>query len=260
MHTLQEPRLKFYPYLLMDVKYSSPEKKTREGVLLWGMADGEIVINTETWETTHGFRDCLDADACRNDFKVLQALATSKGYLSREELLTKLHVEPEVLEEWVDGAIDKHLIVQKGNNYYLHFEEPVLSILPQSKISQPLVTKPYNQALREPKKYSASQIEKSAKAAFGSDFTIRSTKEVFLPVYNIDVLNPDEIDIIDTVECFEWAADISLSFKKRGDGNDEFGDAFALYAEISNKVLGSKGVLLAKFDDIFFCFGSIDFV
>lgn len=190
-HTLQEPTLKFYPYLLLDVKYATPEKKTKEGALLWGMADGEIVINTDSWDTTHGFSDCLEAGACRNDFKVLQALASNKGTLSREELQNKLHVEPEVLDEWLESAIEKHLIVQKGNNYYLHFEEPVLSITPQTKINQPLVTKAYHHAVRVAKKYSASQIEKGAKAAFGADFTIRSSKEVFLPVYSIDILNPD---------------------------------------------------------------------
>jgi hypothetical protein len=41
------------------------------------------------------------------------------------------------------------------------------------------------------KRYSKSDIEKNAKAVFGADFTIRNSKEVFLPVYSIEVLNPD---------------------------------------------------------------------
>ena len=38
---------------------------------------------------------------------------------------------------------------------------------------------------------SSSQIQKIAKAAFGDDFTVRNTTEVYLPVYSIEVLNPD---------------------------------------------------------------------
>ena len=60
--TLQNTTLKYYPYLLLDVKYPD-NSKTREGVLLWGLTDGEMVLNTDTWESTHGFRDCLECQA-----------------------------------------------------------------------------------------------------------------------------------------------------------------------------------------------------
>lgn len=191
-HTLQEPSLKFFPYLLMDVKYVANDNKTREGILLWGMTDGEIVINGDSWETSRGFNDALEAEATRNDYKLIQTLVNSRGgVLSREDFLQKLHVEPEIFEEWIQSAREKHFIVQKGNDYYLHFQDPKLSVIPQTKISQPLVTKLYNHAFKVSKKYSQNQIEKSAKAAFGSDFTIRSSQIVFLPVYHIEVLNPD---------------------------------------------------------------------
>jgi hypothetical protein len=41
------------------------------------------------------------------------------------------------------------------------------------------------------KRYRSSQIETIAKAAFGNDFAIRKTTEIFLPVYSIVVQNPD---------------------------------------------------------------------
>lgn len=190
-HILQEPTLKFYPYLMMDVKFLAPNEATREGVLLWSLTDGEIVINADTWETTHGFGEAIDAGASRNDFKILQALAFSQGGASRDDLIKKLHVEPQVLENWIASARDKHLIVQKGGEYYLHFQNPKFDVLPQTKITRPLVSKPYSYAVKLSGKYSAGNIEKNAKAAFGSDFTIRSSKEVYLPVYSIEVLNPD---------------------------------------------------------------------
>ena len=58
-HVFLEPTLKFVPYLLMDVKYIRTQDKTGEGVILWGLVDGEMVINTGTWEKTHGFTDCI---------------------------------------------------------------------------------------------------------------------------------------------------------------------------------------------------------
>src|SRR3982750_2082192 len=45
-HVFLEPTLKFVPYLLMDVKYIRTQDKTGEGVILWGLVDGEMVINT----------------------------------------------------------------------------------------------------------------------------------------------------------------------------------------------------------------------
>ncbi len=54
-----------------------------------------------------------------------------------------------------------------------------------------MVSKPYNYAQRIAKKYSSSQIERIAKVAFGADFTIRGIKEVYLPVYQLEVQNPD---------------------------------------------------------------------
>jgi hypothetical protein len=42
-----------------------------------------------------------------------------------------------------------------------------------------------------PRKFRNSQIEAIAKAAFRTDFAIRKTTEVFLPVIQIKVQNPD---------------------------------------------------------------------
>lgn len=189
--TYQESSLHYSPYLLLEVKYYTEDKKSREGILLWGMENGEIVLNTETWETTHGFKDCLDCEANRNDFKVLQALARKSGLLSIEELQKDLHVEREMLEGWIESAQKKHLIVQKGNLIHLHFENPKILVSPQTEIKQYLVSKPFVSIQKGAKTYSRAQIVKLAKTAFGNEFTIRHEQEIFLPVYGISVLNPD---------------------------------------------------------------------
>lgn len=189
--TFKEATLKFYPHLLIESKYIDNEKKTKEGTLLWSLVDGEVVINTENWERTHGYHDALLADATRDEFKVLNALMHFGGTLSKERLQKELNVEKETLDRWIDAVRKKHLVIQKGNFLQLHIQNPKMGITPQTKISQWFVTKPYNYAQRIPQKFSKRQIERAARAAFGNEFTIRSTKEVALPVYGIEVLNPD---------------------------------------------------------------------
>lgn len=190
-HTFQEAGLKFHPYLLMEVKYLQSDKKSREGILLWSLVDGEMVLNTETWEKTHGFEDAINADATRYDLQLMQTLAKHKGRASLEQVKKDLRIEKEELAAWIESALSKHLIVQKGNELQLHFQDPKILVQPETKVTDRLVKKPYNHAQRISSQFSSHQIQKIAKAAFGDDFTVRSTTEVFLPVYSIIVTNPD---------------------------------------------------------------------
>jgi hypothetical protein len=190
-HIFLTPSLKFVPYLLMDVKYIRTQDKTGEGIILWGLVDGEMVINTNTWEKTHGFTDCIASNATRQEFKIINALASRGGAWDREGLSKFLNIENNILDTWVDSCRKKSLIVQNGNTYRLHLQNPRLQVVPETKIDQWLVTKPTKHALRVKKKYRATQIETIARAAFGNDFAIRKTTEIFLPVYSIVVQNPD---------------------------------------------------------------------
>jgi hypothetical protein len=190
-HVFLEPTLKFVPYLLMDVKYNRSSDKTGEGVILWGLVDGEMVINTGTWEKTHGFTDCIASNASRQEFKIINALAARGGAWDRDGLSKFLNIENNILDTWVDSCRKKSLIVQNGNTYRLHLQNPRLQVIPETKLDQWLVTKPTKHALRVKKRYRSTQIENIARAAFGNDFAIRKTVEIFLPVYSIVVQNPD---------------------------------------------------------------------
>lgn len=190
-HVFLEPTLKFVPYLLLDVKYIRSHDRTGEGVILWGLVDGEMVINTRTWEKTHGFTDCIDSNATRQEFKVINALASRGGAWDRDGLSKYLNIENNLLDSWVDSCRKKSLIVQNGNIYRLHLQNPKLQVIPETKLEHWLVTKPTKQAHRVKKRYRATQIENIARAAFGNDFAIRKTTEIFLPVYSIVVQNPD---------------------------------------------------------------------
>lgn len=190
-HVFLEPTLKFVPYLLMDVKYLRSKDKTGEGVILWGLVDGEMVVNTSTWERTHGFTDCIAANATRHEFKIMNALASRGGSWDRDGLSKFLNIENHILDSWIDNCRKKSLIVQTGNIFRLHLQNPRLMVIPETKLEHWLVTKPAKKAIRVKKRYRSSQIEAIAQAAFGNDFAIRKTTEIFLPVYSIVVQNPD---------------------------------------------------------------------
>jgi len=190
-HVFLEPTLKFVPYLLMEVKYNRTMDKTGEGVILWGLVDGEMVINTSTWEKTHGFTDCIASNASRQEFKIINALASRGGSWDREGLSKFLNIENHILDSWIDSCRNKSLIVQSGNVYRLHLQNPKLQVIPETRLEQWLVTKATKHAQRVKKRYRAAQIESTAKAAFGNEFAIRKTTEIFLPVYSITVQNPD---------------------------------------------------------------------
>jgi len=190
-HRYLEPTIKFYPYTLLEVKYTVSEKKTREGVILWDLNDGEMVIETKNWLKTHGLGDCINAGTDRHEFQIINTLAAKGGSADREALIKVLHVENAVLDAWIESCRRKQLIVQSGNRYRLHLEKPLLQMRPSTKIDERLVTKPHRNAERVPGRFSLAQIEKIAKAAFGSDFAIRKTLDLYLPVHCITVQNPD---------------------------------------------------------------------
>lgn len=190
-HRFMDPVLEFYPYLLMEVKYTSSDDKTHESIILWDMTDGEMVINTKDWEKTHGFGDCIKADATPQEFKILNLLAKKGGALDRDGLSKALHVEPEVLNAWLDSCRKKKLVVQAGNHFKLHFQKPKLSTTPETNLDERLVTKPYKDAIRLSRHFTPTQIERIARAAFGQNFAIRTMNDVYLPVHSIVVQNPD---------------------------------------------------------------------
>lgn len=190
-HRYLEPQLKFYPYLLMEVKYSPSVEATKEGVILWDMIDGEMVLDTKDWEKTHGFADCIKANTQSHEFKILSLLAKKGGAINREQIGQSIKMESEILNAWLESCMRKKLIVQAGDKFRLHLQNPRLKWVPETKIAQWLVSKPFKDAIRIPKRFSVKQIEKFSKAAFGTDYTIRKTEYLYLPVHSIIVQNPD---------------------------------------------------------------------
>lgn len=183
---------KFAPYLLMQVKYTKSDLETNEGLMLWDLLDGEMVVNTNHWEKTHGFGDCIKSNVHKNEFKILNLLSEKGGILDRESLLNILQVENDVLGSWLDSCRKKQLIVQSGNHYRIHLHNPRINVNPETVIDDRLVTKSYKNADRLARRFSRQQIKQLSESAFGRDFAIRHMMYVFLPIYSITVQNPDE--------------------------------------------------------------------
>lgn len=190
-HKYLDTKLCFYPHLLMEVKYSVNMKKTHESLILWDLSDGEMVLETKNWEKTHGFGDCITADANRHEFKVINFLAKKGGSCDRQDLLSSLHLENDTLDALVESLRRKQILVLSGSRYRLHIEQPYLKATPVTKMEERLVTKTWKNAQKVSKRFSLSQVERLAKAAFGDEFVVRHTSDVYLPVHSIMVQNPD---------------------------------------------------------------------
>ncbi len=185
------PALKFYPYLLMDVTYSQNNKGRRDGVVLWSMDDGEMILDTTSWNVTRGFGSLLTANATDSDFRVVKAVAARGNTISREQLRKALGVDSEVLDEWLDGARRNNLIIMDGNLVRLRVPDAKVDVQPFTQIGQRLITKSYTHVQRHPTKFTKDQITDAAQSVFGPNVAIRGTKEVFLPVYSISIANGD---------------------------------------------------------------------
>ncbi len=195
------PTLKLYPYLLLDVTYNRSDKKGREGVILWSLDDGEMILDTDSWDSTHGFNQLIAMQANEQDYKVIKALASRGGKVRRDQLIRVLNQPSDVVDEWVDNAMSKRLVIQDGNNYRLRNPDVNIDVAPITIISQRLVTKPYNHAVKQTTKYSKEEIQEAVEAVFAPNVTIRDVHEVFLPVYSIALSNRDG-----TVQSVYWNA------------------------------------------------------
>lgn len=190
-HTYLEPELDYAPYLWMDVKYAKSSDNTVEGIALWDLVEGELVLDGNTWEKTHGYEDCLLAKADAIDFTILNAVAEQGGTVLRETLYQICGMDSHLLDRAITNCQKKKLLLVKGDLLRLHFNCPKLASVPLTSLSEGFVSAPGRIFHRESKRYSLSQITKLAENAFGTDFTIRRTKEVFVPIYTISVQNPD---------------------------------------------------------------------
>lgn len=179
------PHITYTPILLMEVKYADTSYTTGEGPLLWDLSDGEMILDINTWQKSHGLSDCIRADATKQECKVVALMAKKGGQLGREALRKNLHVDGDLLDQWLDDCRRKKLLVPSGNGYRLHIQDPKFPTSPVSIVDTTLTTYSTKKAELASKRFNTSSITSFAEAYFGSDFAIKSVEEVLLPIYAI---------------------------------------------------------------------------
>ena len=190
-HQLGPADLLYHPFLLMEVKFTRSNNTTGEGLMLWDLMDGEMILNTETWEKSHGFADCIHMHADIYELKILRSIAEHGNRAERQTLFQDLNWESSRLDAWLDRCLKKKLIVCYRGVYRIHLESPKMAFIPMTQVSFPLITKSSKHSEKRKRNFSISQITRVAEAAFGEDFAIRQAHEVYLPVYSLAIQNTD---------------------------------------------------------------------
>ncbi len=192
LHTFGKQELVYAPYLLLDVKYTQDNKKTQDAKVLWSLIDGEMVLNTANFETTHGLEDCILSNANDDDFRILNALSRKGGALPKEALSIEMGIDPDVLTQQIDTLRKKHLVTVQQDIVRIHFQNLLTRPNPSTVFSHYLVTRKATKQNQIPEVYSKNQIKNVAKAAFGQDLAFRKEQIVFVPVFEIEIQNPDD--------------------------------------------------------------------
>ncbi len=177
--------IKYHPHLLMEVKFINQANISEEGVILWDLIDGEMVLDSKTWKKTHGFADCINSLATHEEYRIITSLAFNGGVADQTTLINRLQVNPSEISLSLERCRKKKLIVKQGNHYRLHLQNPLFHLKPVTETLSPLVTKNVKITEKMQRRYSLSQIKKAAEAAFGEEFAIRHAQEVFLPIYSV---------------------------------------------------------------------------
>lgn len=184
--------LKFFPYLLIEAKYAPKHNKTKETLMLWDLTDGEMVLDTKSWQKTHGFGDCMLNHIQSHEYLILRTLADKGGNMDSKQLQEKMGIESGHLEILIDHCVKKNLIIPANNNkYHLHVEKPKFTQTPETRLREPLTTRPQKKSQVAMPHFSRSQIERMVKIAFGEGFSIRNITEIYLPIHRILVQKSD---------------------------------------------------------------------
>ena len=73
----------------------------------------------------------------------------------------------------------------------IHVESPLIKLEPATLITRPFVQRTILFKSLLTGQHTIADIESLVQAAFGSDLAIRSTRLVYIPIYEVQVNNPD---------------------------------------------------------------------
>ena len=189
-HAFGPITLYFSPHLLVQGKYSPDGRSSHAASMLWDLTDGELVLDTNGFEHTQGFSDCLMSSATADDFHILHTL-TKRGPLSKAALVKELGSDDAATCDRIESLRKRHLVIIANDIVRLHVESPLLKVEPLTSITKPFVNRRSSHGLLISPIYSKSDIETLVKAAFGPDLAIRSSRVIYVPTYELQIKNPD---------------------------------------------------------------------
>ncbi|MCI0382761.1 MAG: hypothetical protein L0207_06940 [Chlamydiae bacterium] len=202
-----ESKIKFYPYLLLEIKYPLENNKTKEGAILWDLIDGEMVLDVKTWKKTHGFGDCIKENINSNEWKVIKSL--QRGSLDKDKLQKELKTAVPILETWIRDCKRKNIVVEFNDRFRLHLDSPRFASTPETKMEQRMVTTQVKVTNQIAKSFSSSQIERIIKVIFGENCAIRRRHEIYLPIHCISIQRTDG-----SIESSHWNGMTGKRFSK----------------------------------------------
>jgi hypothetical protein len=190
-HSFGPVTLFFAPHLLLNVKYSPDGRSSKACTALWDLTNGELVLDTNTFHHTQGFADCLVSQASADDFRILHTLSRRGGSLSKEMIIKELGGDDDIICERIENLKKRHLIIVSNDIVRIHVESPLIKIEPSTTITRPVVHRTIVYGSLLTGDYTKSDIQALVQAAFGQDLAIRSTRLVYIPIYEVQVNNPD---------------------------------------------------------------------
>ncbi|WP_366223536.1 hypothetical protein [Chlamydia buteonis] len=189
--------LTFVPHTLMHVRFSREDvvKKTmvsQEGAILWSLANGEMVLNTGTWNCSKGFRECLMLKAGKQDVNVMQALANLGGAASKESLTHALSMKNIRADKVIRACQKKKLIFSTGSQIGSHFQQlqPIKGCTTTIQSSPVWLRRPRGSSIVSPQ-FSEDRISNLAEMIFGDNFLILDKVVVYVPVYKVSLVATD---------------------------------------------------------------------
>lgn len=185
---IKAPVTKMLPLLLLEVKYKGEDDRPKEGYWIWNSFQGELILNLNPLEMTHGFRDAINSRASLDEFRLIKALAV-KGSLNKDLLKRQLGLNQN-FESLLQTAQKKQLILVQGQNVKLHLQSPKIET-PSSIALPSFVLLPYEHSQIISHPFSKSEVAFALESAFGPNLKIRSIKEIFMPILEIDVEKKD---------------------------------------------------------------------
>ncbi|WP_213318779.1 hypothetical protein [Chlamydiifrater volucris] len=188
----------FFPYVLLKARYQkevpsrSGDYEILEGVLLWSLVNGEVVLDTETWNCSQGFRECLISKADRHDMLIMQTLISMGGSMNREQLIERLASKNFHVAKSIKSCHRKKLIFVQGDRVGIPFRkfQPLTNCMTTMNRSLVSLMKPKG-SIMIAEKHSEDDIRSLASKVFGKNFYVIDTKKVFVPAYRITTKGTD---------------------------------------------------------------------